>query len=102
MDLSLPPALTNAPLAFTADHELVATGALFNLPAVVLILLLTWICYVGIRESSLANAAMAIVRASCRARVWQYVSISVSAVSLIKKTHTSIGYCTISVTSKML
>ena len=30
--------LTNAPLAFTADHQLIATGALFNLPAVVLVL----------------------------------------------------------------
>lgn len=61
-DLSLPQALTNAPLAFTADRHLIATGALFNLPAVAIVLLLTWICYVGIRESSVANALMVAVK----------------------------------------
>ncbi len=80
MDLSLPAALTNAPLQFTADHQLVTTGALFNLPAVVLVLLLTWICYVGIRESSLANAAMVVVKVGLVALVivvgWRYVDPS--------------------------
>jgi APA family basic amino acid/polyamine antiporter len=80
MDLSLPAALTNAPLAFTADHQLIATGALFNLPAVVLVLLLTWLCYVGIRESSLANAAMVVLKVGLIALVivvgWRYVDPS--------------------------
>ncbi len=53
----LPAQLTNAPLAFQ-DNHLIATGAFINLPAVVMILLLTWLCYVGIRESSGANTAM--------------------------------------------
>ncbi|HVZ21752.1 MAG TPA: amino acid permease, partial [Vicinamibacterales bacterium] len=57
----LPPALTNAPLAFT-DNHLVVTGALFNLPAVAIVLALTWVCYVGIRESSGANLAMVILK----------------------------------------
>jgi APA family basic amino acid/polyamine antiporter len=77
MDLSLPPALVNAPLAFTADHHLVATGALFNLPAVAIVLLLTWLCYVGIRESSWANTAMVILKTALIALVvvvgWRYV-----------------------------
>ena len=80
MDLSLPAALTNAPLQFTPDHQLIATGALFNLPAVALILLLTWICYVGIRESSLANAAMVVVKVGLVVLVivvgWRYVDPS--------------------------
>ena len=80
MDLSIPPALTNAPLAFTADHQLVATGALFNLPAVALVVLLTWICYVGIRESSLANAAMVALKMGLIVLVivvgWRYVDPS--------------------------
>ncbi|KZC18407.1 MULTISPECIES: amino acid permease [unclassified Rhodanobacter] len=80
MDLSLPTALTRAPLAFTADHHLVATGALLNLPAVVLIMLLTWICYVGIRESSLANAAMVALKVGLITLVivvgWRYVDPS--------------------------
>ena len=80
MDLSLPAALTNAPLQFTPDHQLIATGALFNLPAVALILLLTWICYVGIRESSLANAAMVAIKVGLVVLVivvgWRYVDPS--------------------------
>jgi APA family basic amino acid/polyamine antiporter len=80
MDLSLPAALTNAPLQFTPDHQLIATGALFNLPAVALILLLTWICYVGIRESSLANAAMVVIKVGLVVLVivvgWRYVDPS--------------------------
>jgi APA family basic amino acid/polyamine antiporter len=57
----LPAALTNAPLAFT-DNHLVATGALFNLPAVAIVLALTWVCYIGIRESSTANLLMVILK----------------------------------------
>jgi APA family basic amino acid/polyamine antiporter len=80
MDLSLPAALTSAPLAFTADHQLVATGALFNLPAVALVLLLTWVCYVGIRESSLANAVMVLIKVGLIILVivvgWRYVDPS--------------------------
>ena len=59
--MHLPDALTNAPLAFT-DNHLVATGALFNLPAVAIVLALTWVCYVGIKESSGANLAMVILK----------------------------------------
>src|SRR5690348_7313952 len=59
--IHLPPALTNAPLAFT-DNHLVVTGAFFNLPAVAIVLALTWVCYVGIRESSGANLAMVILK----------------------------------------
>jgi len=80
MDLSLPPALTSAPLAFTADHQLVATGALFNLPAVALIALLTWVCYVGIRESSLVNSIMVAIKVGLVLLVivvgWRYVDPS--------------------------
>ncbi len=61
--IHLPPALTNAPLAFTDSH-LVTTGALFNLPAVAIVLALTWVCYVGIKESSGANLAMVILKVS--------------------------------------
>lgn len=55
--LHLPKALTEAPLAYTNGH-LVATGHLLNLPAVAIVLALTWLCYVGIRESAGINLAM--------------------------------------------
>src|SRR4029079_16575685 len=63
MGIHLPPAITNAPLAFT-DGKLVTTGAFFNLPAVAIVLALTWVCYIGIKESSGANLAMVILKVS--------------------------------------
>ncbi|WP_346948664.1 amino acid permease [Dyella sp.] len=55
--IHLPVALTEAPLAFKDGH-LVSTGHLLNLPAVAIVLALTWLCYVGIRESSGLNVLM--------------------------------------------
>jgi APA family basic amino acid/polyamine antiporter len=75
--IHLPAALTNAPLAYTDGH-LVTTGALLNLPAVGIVLALTWLCYVGIRESSGANLAMVILKVSLIVIVivagWRYVN----------------------------
>jgi APA family basic amino acid/polyamine antiporter len=75
--LHLPAALTNAPLAFSNDH-IVATGALFNLPAVALVLALTWLCYIGIRESSTVNTAIVVLKVSLIVIVifagWHYVN----------------------------
>jgi APA family basic amino acid/polyamine antiporter len=75
--LHLPDALTNAPLAFSNDH-IVATGALFNLPAVALVLALTWLCYIGIRESSTVNTAIVVLKVSLIVIVifagWHYVN----------------------------
>ncbi len=61
MGVHLPIALTQAPLAYTDGH-LVATGHLFNMPAVAIVLALTWLCYVGIRESSGLNALMVLIK----------------------------------------
>ncbi len=59
--LHIPKMLSGAPLAFT-DGALVTTGNLFNLPAVAIVLALTWLCYVGIRESSGLNAFMVVLK----------------------------------------
>jgi len=75
--IHLPEALTNAPLAFT-DNHLVVTGALINLPAVAIVLALTWLCYVGIRESTGVNTAMVILKVALIILVicagWHYVN----------------------------
>jgi APA family basic amino acid/polyamine antiporter len=77
MGFNLPDALANAPIAFV-DKHLVVTGALFNLPAVVLVLALTWLCYVGIRESSGVNTAIVILKVTLIVIVivagWHYVN----------------------------
>src|SRR5690606_5192257 len=72
-DIHLPAALVSAPL----DAQLKPTGAIANIPAAVLVLLLTWLCYVGIRQSSAMNMAMVILKTGLIVLVifarWKYV-----------------------------
>ncbi|MBV9912414.1 MAG: amino acid permease [Sinobacteraceae bacterium] len=56
--IHLPQMLTNAPVEQTAAGHLVMTGALVNLPAVLIVLALSGVCYVGMRESAGANTFM--------------------------------------------
>ncbi|MGH8089179.1 MAG: amino acid permease, partial [Stenotrophomonas sp.] len=72
-DIYLPSALVSAPL----DGQLRPTGAIANLPAAILVLLLTWLCYVGISKSSAMNMAMVILKTGLIVLViavgWKYV-----------------------------
>jgi APA family basic amino acid/polyamine antiporter len=55
--LHMPDALTNAPFSKGATHwSLVRTGALINLPAVLILCVMSALCYVGIRQSARFNA----------------------------------------------
>lgn len=60
--LHLPAALTNAPVGKTAEHTLRATGAIVNLPAVAIVIALTWLCYIGIRQSARLNNVMVVIK----------------------------------------
>jgi APA family basic amino acid/polyamine antiporter len=60
--IHLPEALTNAPVGKGPDNHLVATGALVNVPAVLIVALLTWVCYVGVKQSTRINNAMVLVK----------------------------------------
>jgi APA family basic amino acid/polyamine antiporter len=75
-NIHLPPALIQAPL----DEHLKPTGAIMNLPAVAIVMALTGICYVGIRESSTVNTAMVALKIILIILVifagWQYVDTS--------------------------
>ena len=62
LGVHLPAALTSAPVGKTAGHSLAATGAIVNLPAVLIVAALTWICYRGIRESASMNNVMVIIK----------------------------------------
>ena len=50
--IHLPAILVNAPLDQSDTGHLVATGAIINLPAVLIIAAMSWLCYVGIRETA--------------------------------------------------
>jgi len=57
-----PTVLTNAPFGKGPDGHLALTGALVNLPAVLVIAAMGWILYVGVRQSSVANNVMVVVK----------------------------------------
>ncbi|MGH6964027.1 MAG: amino acid permease [Phenylobacterium sp.] len=62
LGIHLPAALTQAPFAQGAGHALVATGALINLPAVMIVALVAAVLVVGISESARINAAIVMLK----------------------------------------
>jgi APA family basic amino acid/polyamine antiporter len=56
--IHLPAALVNAPLGVDAHDHLIATGALINVPAILIVAACTAVLYVGVRESASANTLM--------------------------------------------
>ncbi|MDR3447905.1 MULTISPECIES: amino acid permease [unclassified Dyella] len=62
LSLALPDYLSTAPLKFTDTHQIVTTGALINLPAVLIVSGLTWLCYVGITQSTFVNSLIVTIK----------------------------------------
>jgi len=56
--IHLPALLVNAPLALDAHDHVVATNAIINVPAVLIIAAMTALLYVGVRSSASANTVM--------------------------------------------
>jgi APA family basic amino acid/polyamine antiporter len=56
MPLTLPAALSSAPLRLDDAGHLVTTGALINVPAIVIVGAISWLCYRGITQSATVNA----------------------------------------------
>jgi APA family basic amino acid/polyamine antiporter len=63
LGLHMPDALTNAPFTKGTGHfEIVRTGALLNLPAVLVVAAITALCYVGIHQSARFNAIVVAIK----------------------------------------
>lgn len=60
--VELPAVLTHAPLGRLADGSLGTTGAIVNLPAVLIVAALSWLCYIGIKESVRVNNLMVLIK----------------------------------------
>ena len=60
--MHLPDALANAPFDKDAHGHLALTGALINLPAVLIVVLLGAVCYIGVRESAGFNSVMVLIK----------------------------------------
>ena len=59
----LPDQLTNAPFTKGAGHfEIVRTGAILNLPAVLIVAAITALCYVGIHQSARFNSIVVMIK----------------------------------------
>ncbi len=58
----IPPALANAPFDVEGTHTLVRTGAVVNLPAAFLVLFMTVLLVIGIRESARFNNIIVFVK----------------------------------------
>jgi APA family basic amino acid/polyamine antiporter len=58
----IPPALSSAPIDYTVEQGFFATGAMFNMPAVVIVTVVTIILMLGIRQSSLVNSIIVAVK----------------------------------------
>ena len=60
--IHLPPELTNAPFASPDGLSIVLTGDILNIPAAAITMLVTWVCYVGITQSSFVNSLIVILK----------------------------------------
>jgi APA family basic amino acid/polyamine antiporter len=62
LNIDMPTALTTAPFKVEGTHTLIGTGAIINLPAMLLIGMLTTLLVIGIQESARLNNAIVFVK----------------------------------------
>jgi APA family basic amino acid/polyamine antiporter len=61
--IQLPETLTHAPIdRGTGDQGLVTTGAIINLPAVLIVVAVATVCYIGIRQSAAINSVIVVIK----------------------------------------
>jgi basic amino acid/polyamine antiporter, APA family len=64
-DIVIPAALTSPPINYLIEqHRWVGTGAWINLPAVIIVILITFIIVLGIKESATLNAVIVFIKVS--------------------------------------
>lgn len=73
----IPEALSSAPIIFDSNNQLVFTGAILNLPAMLIVFVITVLLYRGIKESANFNNLVVIIKLSVIALFilfgWQYI-----------------------------
>jgi basic amino acid/polyamine antiporter, APA family len=62
MNFTLPAALSSAPLMFNEAGHLATTGTLINLPAILIVAAISWLCYRGITQSATVNAIIVAIK----------------------------------------
>ncbi|MEN5204169.1 amino acid permease [Stenotrophomonas sp. TWI700] len=61
LNMPFPDALSAAPIAWTG-HEFIASGKLFNLPAVLIVAAVSGLLYVGVTQSAFVNAIIVAIK----------------------------------------
>jgi APA family basic amino acid/polyamine antiporter len=63
LGIIIPESLSSPPVSYNAElHKWVSTGALFNLPAVLVVVVLTIVLILGIKESATLNAIIVFIK----------------------------------------
>ncbi|MFA6229479.1 MAG: amino acid permease [Rhodanobacter sp.] len=62
VSMTLPAALSSAPFTFNEAGHLVTTGTLINLPAILIVAAISWLCYRGITQSATVNAIIVAIK----------------------------------------
>ena len=62
MNFTLPHALASAPLTFNEAGHLTTTGTLINLPALLIVAAISWLCYRGVTQSATVNAIIVAIK----------------------------------------
>jgi APA family basic amino acid/polyamine antiporter len=63
LGITIPAAFSNAPLDSVGETlQLVPTGAIINVPAMLIVAFLTYICYIGIKQSATFNSVIVAIK----------------------------------------
>jgi basic amino acid/polyamine antiporter, APA family len=62
LGISMPAALASAPFTGEVGHAFASSGAMFNLPAILIAAVATAICYIGIRQSATVNGIVVAIK----------------------------------------
>jgi APA family basic amino acid/polyamine antiporter len=60
--IHFPEHLINAPFTKTADGGVGLSGAIINVPAMLIVGVMSWVCYIGIKQSAGANTFMVLLK----------------------------------------
>jgi len=60
--IHFPAQFTNAAFTKTADGGVGLSGAIINVPAMLIVAVMSWVCYIGIRQSAGANTFMVLLK----------------------------------------
>jgi APA family basic amino acid/polyamine antiporter len=76
--INVPDSVASAPIIFDADNNMTFTGSIINLPAVLIVLVITILLYRGIRESANFNNVVVIIKLTVIALFilfgWAYIN----------------------------